>query len=95
MIEFYRTANSADGDRIEELLKKLVLAHNVIIVKPGNWPVNLPPDTSLPALIDSKKIISGTVNLNNHLDWLGRMAYEWHTYQGDACYIIDDDDTCL
>ncbi len=94
MIELYQLANSAAGMEIEEALKELVLAHQVITVKSGETFVDLPANTPLPALKDEGKIITGQDELKTHLRYLEQVAEDWRRFQSDSCYIDADGEHC-
>lgn len=94
MIEFYRPADCAPCEEIEAALKEMVLAHKVIVVEPGQHPKALDPDTSLPALKDNGRVISGQAAIRTHLEELEKVVADWRRFQGDACYIDDEGEVC-
>jgi hypothetical protein len=94
MIKLYCTPNSLEAAVVEEGLKELVLAHQVITVQPGQLPDSLPVDTPLPALLDEGKIITGAEALKAHLQYLKHVAFEWRKYQSDSCYVHKDGGNC-
>lgn len=94
MIELYRTRHDALGREIEDGLKELVLAHQVIVVEPGQQPDSLPANTLLPALRDEDKLITGSEALFAHLEHLKHVAFEWRKYESDACYTNEGNDGC-
>ena len=59
MIEFYRPVDCPTCAGVEEALKEMVIAHKVIIVPANEQPDSLPPGTPLPAIKDSREIITG------------------------------------
>ena len=94
MIKLYCTPNNSEAAVIEDGLKELVLAHQVITVEPGQLPDSLPADTPLPALLDEGEIITGTEALKAHMQYLKHVAFEWRKYQSDACYTNEGIDHC-
>ena len=91
MIELYRPIECPTCEKIEYELKDMVLAHKVITVSGETFPVELPPNTHLPALKDNGDIITGQAEIEERLKQLRKIAFEWRKYQYDSCYIHDDD----
>jgi hypothetical protein len=83
MIEFYRPPDCIGCDEIEAALKEMVIAHNVIIVQPGQGDV---PTTDLPAFKENERIISGQEPMKAYLKELEKFMADWQRFQSDSCY---------
>ena len=94
MIEFYRPADCDSCEEIEAALQEMIIAHKVIVVKPGQRPDTLPVNTPLPALKDNGQIISGRTALTAYLRELEEIVADWRRFQSDACYIDDEGEVC-
>ena len=94
MIRLYRTAECHAGADIEEALQEMVIAHEVIIVDAAQVPDSLPPETQLPVLSDGSRLITGRVEIAEHLTELERFVADWRRFQADACYVDDDGKIC-
>ena len=93
MIKFFRTDNCPGCQDIEDALKELCLACEVIIVKgKNNIPSYVDPDTKLPFLIDDSEIIQGYKNIIEHMEELEEFKSQWYKFQSDACYCDDAGD---
>ena len=92
MIRLYRRPESPEGERVQNALRDLVVAHQVITVKPGEpSPVNGAP---LPAIVDGDQVISGQEALATYLNELSELTERWRRYQSDVCYLDDDGNVC-
>jgi glutaredoxin len=94
MIELYRPANCSVCPDIESTLKELAVAHKIIIVEPGQRSDTLVADTSLPAIKEGGKFISGTEAITTYLRELENFVADWRRFQSDACYMDKDGETC-
>lgn len=90
MIQLYREPLSPEGDQIESALREMVVGYQRVDVTPVEAASVLGANVSLPALKDGDKIASGKESLTRFLDDLEQFVHDWHTYQGDACYVRDD-----
>ena len=90
MIQLYREPLSPEGDQIESALREMVVNYQRVDVTPAEAARLLGADVSLPAVKDGDRITSGREALIAYLDELEEFVHDWHTYQGDACYIRDD-----
>ncbi len=86
MIKFYRSTRCQTCAEVEEALKTMVVAHEVIVVEPGRRPADLAPDTPLPVLLDNGRTISGQPAITSYLAELEQFVSDWRKFQGDACY---------
>jgi glutaredoxin len=87
MIIFYRTKNCPACQAIEDILKELCIAFEVMIVGgKGNLPKSVPVDSQWPLLIDEGKIIQGSKNIINHLNELEEFKNQWYKFQSYVCY---------
>jgi hypothetical protein len=92
MIELYRTADSAAGERVESALQELVVAHRVVTVAPeAPSPLN---GTPLPAIVDGERVVSGDAALEGYLAELAQSLEQWRRYQADVCYLDDEGNVC-
>jgi arsenate reductase-like glutaredoxin family protein len=90
MMKFFRTENCPGCQDIENILKQLSLACEVIIVKEKNdIPASLPSDIKLPFLIDEGRLIQGINDIVSHLNELEEFKSQWYKFQSDACYCDD------
>lgn len=103
MIILYRVAECDACDEVEDALRELVVAHEVIDVtgepaKVGAHPSSLPLGTlekdNLPLVVDGERVISGQTTLRDYLAELAREMEQWRKFQTDACYIDDKGKTC-
>ena len=90
MIRFFRTENCPGCQDIENTLKELCMAHEVVIVKEKkDIPPFVPSDTKLPFLTDEERLIQGSNNIIDHLSELEEFKSKWYKFQSDACYCDD------
>jgi hypothetical protein len=94
MIELYRPPDCPECADIEAALKEMVVAHKVTMVRTNERPEALPADVALPALKDNGQVISGQAAIVTHLRALEKFVADWRRFQGDACYIDDQGETC-
>jgi len=91
MIKFFRTESCPSCRDIENALKELCLAHEVVVVKAeDDIPASVAPDTRLPFLIDGDKLIQGSNNIIAHLSELEEFKSQWYKFQSDACYYDEE-----
>ena len=90
MIQLYRELLSPEGDQIESALREMVVGYQRVDVTPADAANLLGMNIALPALKDGERITSGHKALTAYLDELEEFVHDWHTYQGDACYVRDD-----
>ncbi|HMQ52047.1 MAG TPA: glutathione S-transferase N-terminal domain-containing protein [Anaerolineae bacterium] len=93
MIELYRPANCPSCAEIEETLRELVIAHQVIEVEAGQAET-LPVGTSLPAFREGNRVVSGAEAIALYLRELERSVADWRRFQGDSCYLDDSGAVC-
>lgn len=96
MIKFFRTTRCDSCDRVQETLRELVVAHEVIDVAQADsaeFPAAL-AKADLPAIQDGDRLVVGTDALNSYLTELTHEVERWRLYQADACYIGDDGKVC-
>jgi hypothetical protein len=92
VIRLYRTKASGEGEQVESALKELVVAHQVVTLAPGDpSPLN---GTSLPAIVDGERVVSGRAALDAYLAELGEVTARWRRFQADACYLDDEGNVC-
>lgn len=94
MIKLYRKEDCKNCREIEDKLKELVLAHQVIIVGSVKENDQLPDALSLPALLDDNRLISGSEAIREHLQKLEKFVGEWRKYQSDVCYVDEEGEIC-
>ena len=87
MIRLRRRADSPEADAIEERLRDLVVAHEVVVVDAEGL------DADLPVIRDGN-ITARRSDIPVFLDQLTRDMAEWSRFQSDACYIEDDGSVC-
>ena len=90
MIQLYREPLSPEGDQIESALREMVVGYQRVDVTSAEVARLLGTDIALPALKDGERITSGRKALAAYLDELEQFVHDWHTYQGDACYVRED-----
>jgi hypothetical protein len=92
VIQLIRTEKSVEGEQVQEALKELVVAHQVVTLAPGvSSPLN---GTPLPAIVDGDRVISGQAALDAYLAELGEVTARWRRFQADACYLDDEGNVC-
>jgi hypothetical protein len=94
VIRLYRPAEGNSNADIEEALREMVIAHEVIIVDANQIPDSLPPETQLPVLSDGSLLITGRADIEAHLKVLEQFVADWRRFQADACYLDDDGEMC-
>jgi hypothetical protein len=94
MIKLYRSVDCPGCDDIESTLKKLVVAHKVIVVEAGQQVDDLSPSVVLPAIKDNGQMISGPAAISTYLKDLEKFVADWGRFQSDSCYISDDGKPC-
>ena len=90
MIQLFREPLSSEGDQIESALREMVVGYDRVDVTPAEAARLLGADVALPALKDGERLTSGRKALIAYLDELEQFVHDWHTYQGDACYVRED-----
>lgn len=94
MIKLYRTKNEPVGKNIENQLKELLVAHQVIILESNQLSLDLPPNTPLPAIKENEKVVIGQFAIEMFLKELEKDTRRWSWLQTDACYIDEDGENC-
>jgi hypothetical protein len=94
MITLYRSPDNDLGKQVEEKLRDIVIAHNVIIVRSKKELPFKDDDCFLPVLVDDNEHIYGEKSLYSHLEYLGKLMADWDRFQSDACYIDKDGTIC-
>lgn len=85
MVELYRTKESLLADEVEEALRDMVIAYEVVTVEPGQpAPV---PATELPVLRHDEDVVSGEEALRSYLESLRELMEDWGRFQSDGCYV--------
>jgi hypothetical protein len=90
MIQLFREPISPEGDQVEAALRGMAVGYQRVDVTRDEAGSLLGADVSLPAVKDGSRITSGREALLEYLDDLEQFFHDWHTYQGDACYIRED-----
>lgn len=90
MITLYREQICAAGDRIEDRLADMVVAHRVVIVDGAAEAER----RDLPSIQDGAEIFSGQEAVEACLARIERRMELWSRYQSDSCYIGEDDEIC-
>ncbi len=94
MITVFREAQSQPADIVEAELRDMVISFERVTLTPEEVPARLGADVDLPAIQDGARIISGTAELRTYLKELADFYHDWHMYQGDACYVYDNGQSC-
>lgn len=96
MITLYRAAECAACDEIQETLRELVVAHQVVDVAQAapNTTDHSITNQDVPRIADGERVISGAAELRAYLAELTHDLEQWRKYQTDACYIDDKGKTC-
>lgn len=84
-------AEGRSGEAILAALEELVVAHRVVPL--GNE-ARLPDGTTLPAIREGNRIVSGDAAIDAYLLELEAFAAEWSKYQSDTCYFDEDTTAC-
>ena len=92
MITFYRTKDCPGCSAIQDALREMVLAHDVVLVEKGTdrW-LRLPEGTRPPVLVDDKETAQGSENIIRHLEKLKKLKALWEKFQSDACYCDEEE----
>lgn len=105
MITLYRVAECDACDEVQDALRELVVAHEVIDVTKEPVKVKAGPSQpilatatlekdELPIVVDGERVISGQTALRDYLAELAAEMEQWRKFQTDACYIDDKGKTC-
>ena len=87
MITFYRTPDCSVCQDIQETLRRLCLAHDVVLVEDFKAPsIALPAGTPPPVLMDNGQAYQGHTAILAQLVELEAIKEIWYKYQSDACY---------
>jgi len=91
MIIFYRTKTCSGCDIIEDELKRMRLACEIMISQEGCSPPRPLDNTDKPpVLIDNGQVVRGTKAIIAHLGKLEEFKRLWEKFQSDACYCDDE-----
>ena len=88
MITLYRTKDCPACTGIEETLRELSLAHEVVVVS-GERDDRLPDQSRPPVLMDEGQVAQGSQAILAHLEELEGFKAQWERFQSDACYCDD------
>ena len=94
MITVFRETQSQPADIVEAELRDMVIGFERVILTPEEVSARLGADVGLPAIQDGARIVSGTAELHTYLKELADFYHDWHMYQGDACYVYDNGESC-
>jgi glutaredoxin len=92
MITLYRVEQCDACDEVQETLRELVVAHQVVDVQKDR-PTEL-AGKELPVIADGDQLISGEPALQEYLADLTNELEQWRKFQTDACYIDDKGKNC-
>jgi glutaredoxin len=92
MITLYRVPQCNACDEVQETLRELVVAHQVVDVAKER-PAEI-AGKELPVIVDGDEWVSGEAALTDYLSELTRLMEQWRKFQSDVCYIDDDGKTC-
>ncbi len=87
MITLYRVDQCDACDEVQETLRELVVAHQVVDVEKER-PTAL-ANKELPVIADGAKLVSGEPALHDYLAELTRELEQWRKFQSDVCYVDD------
>lgn len=96
MITLYRVAECDACDEVQETLRDLVVAHEVVDVE-KEQPTeldNVLAEKNFPVIADGDQLVSGDAALHAYLKELAAELEEWRKFQVDACYIDDKGRNC-
>ncbi len=93
MLRLYRPPKNKDADKVEEVLREMVLAYRVELIEPG-LRHGTEAGGTLPALRDGDHLVAGRDAILRHLSALESWVAEWRRFQSDACYLDDDGEVC-
>lgn len=96
MITLYRVAECSACDEVQETLRELVVAHEVVDVDEAadkSQPAAI-TGQELPVIQDGDQWVSGEPALANYLQQLARDAELWRKFQSDVCYVDDQGRSC-
>lgn len=87
MLTFYRTADDPAGQEVQDALRELCMAHEVVVVTAsGPSQGNAPEGTQPPALVDEGEVYQGQSAILARLEELNAFRELWYKYGADACY---------
>jgi hypothetical protein len=92
MITLYRVDHCYACDEVEERLRDLVIAHNVVNVEKER-PAKL-AGKEMPVIVEGNEVVSGEAALHAYLAQLTRDAELWRKYQSDVCYVDEEGNPC-
>ena len=96
MITLYRVAECDACDEVQEKLRDLVVAHEVIDIEKGQPAAreDVMAEKDFPVIADGERLVSGAEALHAYLQELAVELEEWRKFQVDACYIDDKGKSC-
>ena len=92
MITLYRVSQCSACDEVQETLRELVVAHQVVDVAAERPAVIAGKE--LPVIVDGDELVSGEAALANYLSELSRITEQWRKFQSDVCYIDEQGNLC-
>jgi hypothetical protein len=92
MITLYRVPQCNACDEVQEMLRELVVAHQVIDVATERPAVIAGKE--LPVIVDGDELVSGEAALTGYLAELTRITEQWRKFQSDVCYIDNQGNPC-
>jgi glutaredoxin len=104
MITLYRSAACDSCDDVQETLRELVVAHQVVDIAhehatlSANGAADAIPVAiltgELPTIADGERLVQGEQAVRAYLVELAHELEAWRKFQIDACYIDDKGKTC-
>ena len=86
MLTLYRNQSDVLGQKIEIILKDLVVAHNIkVITSQADLPATL-RQIPLPFIEEKSRCYSGSEAIRVYLTDLAKELHQWRNYQGDGCH---------
>ena len=92
MIKLYREKNSPQADAIEAEFRELVLGYDRVVVD-ADKAVGLFDKRTLPVITDNERVVSGD-EVPAYIKELTQLMHDWQLFQGDACYVNEDGESC-
>jgi hypothetical protein len=93
-ITLYLDSNTPSTNWVEAELRDMVLGYDRKLISPEEAAQKFGANISLPILQDGERFASGREDLMAFLNDLRKFMEEWQLFQGDACYIREDGNTC-
>lgn len=93
MIKLFREQESTQADVIEAEFHALVLGYDRVLINAREAAQQFGAGVRLPVITNNDRVVSG-IQIPGYIKELTRLLHDWQWFQGDACYVDDDGESC-